>query len=179
MQYEICYLVGEAKDAELDRIKGEVEQLITGKGGAFVGIETVEKRKLAYPVNKEIRGTYVARRFEFAPSESEEAVESNRISEINKQLTLSADVMRAIVVNAAGLPELKQPEVRSSLLRRDDSRRGGGDRRRPMRPTTGYSRPQASAAPVSAPSAPVEKPVEKAAEPDQNIDQKLDEILNI
>ena len=47
IEYELFYLVGESKDAELPRIRTAVEEVVTSNGGTFLAPMTEEKRKMA------------------------------------------------------------------------------------------------------------------------------------
>jgi ribosomal protein S6 len=111
VEYELFYLVGESKDAELSRIKQDVEKLVIDNEGTFLPPQTEEKRKLAYMVKKESRGTYIARRFTLPDKDERDAsgiaVETHPLVVINRALQLSKDVLRFLIVNAAGMPELK------------------------------------------------------------------------
>lgn len=144
IEYELFYLVGESKEAELPRIKEEVEAIITAEGGTFLAPATEEKRKLAYEVKNEIRGTYIARRFTLADrDEIEETGEVSEIhpqSRINRALTLSKDVLRFIIIRAEDLPELKaiERQERPKTEGRNASRyeRRGSVRPMPEAPVT-------------------------------------------
>lgn len=111
LEYELFYLVGESKDAELPRIREDVEKLIVSFGGTFLPAQTEEKRKLAYLVKKEVRGTYIARRFTLPDKDEQDekgvASEVHPLVEINRALQLSKDVLRFLIVSAKGMPELK------------------------------------------------------------------------
>ena len=111
MEYELFYLVGESKDAELPRIREDVEKLVVSFGGTFLPPQTEEKRKLAYLVKKEARGTYIARRFTLPDKDEQDekgaVVATHPLVEINRALQLSKDVLRFLIVSAAGMPELK------------------------------------------------------------------------
>lgn len=144
IEYELFYLVGESKEAELPRIKEAVEAIITAEGGAFLAPATEEKRKLAYEVKKEIRGTYIARRFTLADrdeiEETGEVSEIHPLSRINRALTLSKDVLRFIIIRAEDLPELKaiERQERPKTEGRNPSRyeRRGSVRPMPEAPVT-------------------------------------------
>lgn len=114
VEYELFYLVGESKDAELSRIKQDVEKLVIDNGGTFLPPQTEEKRKMAYMVEKESRGTYIARRFTLPDKDERDvagvAVETHPLVVINRALQLSKDVLRFLIVNAKGMPELKAIE---------------------------------------------------------------------
>ena len=104
MEYEICYLIGESKELNLDSIKEGVEKIVENAGGSFLEGEFQEKRKMAYEIEKEIRGTYVARRFEVKKV-------NGAVDEITKELNLNNDVLRFIVVKTDELPELRKSEL--------------------------------------------------------------------
>ncbi len=133
VEYELFYLVGETKDAELPRIKETVEKMVTDEGGTFLAPQTEEKRKLAYQIKKEVRGTYIARRFTL-PDHDEvdiETVEVHPITKISRALMLSKDVLRFIVLRADELPELKAiPRVEKPKV---DAKGGRYERRGAMR----------------------------------------------
>ncbi|MDH4330935.1 MAG: 30S ribosomal protein S6, partial [Candidatus Moranbacteria bacterium] len=109
MEYEICYLIGESKETELDSIKKGVEEIITHEGGVLLDSEFLEKRKMAYEIKKEIRGTYIAKRFTVVDKderEEDQYPEKDIISEITTKMNLNNDVLRFIVIKADDLPEL-------------------------------------------------------------------------
>ena len=113
MEYELLYLVGENKEADLDRIKKEVEEIVTKEGGNFSQEEVIEKRKMAYKIDHQIRGTYVAKRFSYLSRDEREKSgieEKDIISKITNKLNLYPDVLRFIMVNTDELPELKERE---------------------------------------------------------------------
>jgi ribosomal protein S6 len=111
VEYELFYAVGESKDAELMRIREDVEKLVVSFGGVFLAPQTEEKRKFAYPVKKEIRGTYIARRFTLPDKDEQDVTgvipETHPLVSINKALLLSKDVPRFLILSADSLPELK------------------------------------------------------------------------
>ncbi|MEK9173937.1 MAG: 30S ribosomal protein S6 [Patescibacteria group bacterium] len=112
VEYELFYLVGETKEAELPRIKEMVQKTITDEGAVLLPLETEEKRKLAYEVKKEIRGIYIARRFTLPDHDEvdQETVEVHPLAKINRALMLSKDILRFLILRADTLPELKAIE---------------------------------------------------------------------
>lgn len=170
-EYELLYLVGETKEAELPRIRSEVEALIQGKGGVFLSAETNDKRRLAYEVKGETRGFYIARRFtlpdaaELVGTEFEaKVVEGDVIADFTRKLSLSKDILRILFLRAEELPELKPIERTAYAPRRDArgriSRRERGVSDAPATPTT--------------PAAQPEKTVSK-----EEMDKQLSEVLDI
>ncbi len=185
-EYELFYLVGDSKEAELPTIRTEVEKIVTDFGGTFLPEETEEKRNLAYEILDERRGTYVARRFTMPeagdePFSAEAPEKVNAIDGMTRLLQLYKPVSRFILIRAEKLPELKAipREERAKPVRRDDRRSSGGGRRFPDR--GGERR---SVEPVRAEKPTVkeeEKPVENEKKPiaQEDLDKQLKEVLDI
>lgn len=124
-EYEIFYLVGETKEADLPRIRTEVETLIKSRGGEFLPAETSDKRRLAYEIKGETRGFYIARRFtlpdttDLVDAELEAKIaEGDAIAYFTQKLTLSKDILRVLFLRAEDLPELK-PIERTEYARKE------------------------------------------------------------
>ncbi len=165
MQYELFYLVGESKESQLDQIKEKIKKIITDEGGKFLEPEIIEKRKLAYKVKRETRGTYIAQRFDLSGEEEPAVV--NKIQNINKKMTLYQNILRFIIVRASDLPELKPHEI----ITRDKFSKPLS--RREERSV--YIRPA-----MRKKEAPAEKPASSEEKREtKSIDEKLEEILNI
>lgn len=160
MRYELFYLVGASKEAELEKIKSDVAEMITSQGGVFEEKETLEKRRLAYEVKHENQGIYIARRFE---------LESEKIKEIIRKLNLYTGVLRFVLSRADELPELKSKEERIAEAKLAASK-------------------EMEAAELKKEEQEKEKTVEKTekmteeekkTESQEDMDKKLEEILNI
>lgn len=165
MQYELFYLIGEAKEPELLRIKEVVKKIVESEGGKWLEPEIIEKRKMAYKIKGQFRGIYAARRFELPEKEEEE---KNEIQSIGKKMKLNPDILRFIIVNARELPELKPHEI---IARDKFSRISAGREERPR-----YTKKPTYKAVEK--EAPAEKPATPKKET-KSIDEKLEEILNI
>lgn len=193
--YELFYLVGDSKEAELPSIREEVEKIVKGFGGSFLPEETEEKRNLAYEIRKERRGTYVARRFTMPVASDEpfsaDAPEAeNAIDGITRQLQLFPSVFRFLIVRAERLPELKAipREERPKPARRDE-RRGGrrfaerAERRidsvRAERPATETKEEPVAEAKEEAKKPATKKPVTKKPIAQEDLDKQLKEVLDI
>lgn len=167
IEYELLYLVGESKDAELPRIREDVEKLITSHGGTFLAPQTEEKRKMAYLVKKEVRGTYIARRFTLPDKDEQEAtgvvVDVHPLTSINRALQLSKDILRFLIVLADDMPELKAIEREERP--RTENRGNRYEKRGAVRPMP---------APIAATKEEEKKPVSAA-----QIDEQLKDVLNI
>ena len=71
--YEFFYLVGQNNEEKLDEIKKEAEQVLIDEGAVFEELEIITKRKLSYKIKHQIRGTYIAKRFEMPQTPSKDA----------------------------------------------------------------------------------------------------------
>jgi len=113
MEYEICYLIGESKEANLDKIRPTVEQIIEKHKGTFVEGEFVRKRRLCYIIKGESRGTYVARRFSVPTRDErdEMSLDYDIMGEMNKELRFNQDVLRFMLIKSDDLPPLKDLEI--------------------------------------------------------------------
>lgn len=110
MQYELFYLIGEAKESELPGIKESVGKIVGNEGGKWLEPEIIEKRKMAYKIKNQFRGIYIARRFEL-PEKDVEEYKTEAIKNISKQIKLNPDIIRFVIMKADDLPELKPHEV--------------------------------------------------------------------
>lgn len=191
-EYELFYLVGETKDAELPRIKTDVEALLTFEGATFLDGETMDKRKLAYLIKKEVRGTYIARRFT-VPQEEEALAEElakrkdevDFIARVTKKLNLSKDVLRFLILRADDLPALAQidrtekPKAAPSG-RRDSRDTRNGDSRDYRRNVAPRVTPEvAKPAEKILTDAPKPEDKEKPVMTKEEMDEKLKAVLDI
>jgi ribosomal protein S6 len=158
MQYELFYLVGASKDANLEKIRTDIKNIVLEEGGVFEEKEVIEKRKLSYAVKHETHGIYVAQRFELADKE--------KVQAINKKINLYPDVLRVLLSRADELPELRTKEERMRAFSAETPEA------RPAKKEELKKENIISQKPSQA-----EAPAEKADS--QDIDKKLEEILNI
>lgn len=170
MQYELFYLVGNSKEADLAKIKAEVAEIVTSEGGVFEEKQVVEKRKMAYKIKRENRGFYVAQRFNLD--------EPEKVQDINRKLGLYTNIVRGIIVRTDDLPELTSREEREAKATREVKT----EVKKPVKVEAKVSAPKV--APVTESKAEETAPVEKAPEKvekldEEDIDKKLEEILNI
>ncbi len=165
IEYELFFLVGESQEADKDAIATRVVDIIKSEGGTFLEPVTEEKRKLAYEIQGEIRGTFIARRFTL-PGTDELAEERGTdeihpLDKMNRALQLDKGVLRFLIVRADNLPELKAIE-RVEKPRTD---RRSYEKRSP--------RPQSDA------PAPVKPTEEQKAVTNEAIDEQLKSKLDI
>lgn len=97
--YEFMMIVKQAlSDEEAERAMGKVKGLIAKHGGSLVSAENWGKRKLAYPVRKEKKGTYLL--FQFSG-------DGRLPSELEKNCRLDDAVVKFLTVKV----ERKPPKV--------------------------------------------------------------------
>jgi ribosomal protein S6 len=188
MQYELFYLVGERQEANLDAIKEEVNGILALEQANLVGEELSEKRKLAYEIKHQKKGTYITRRFEL-PEIDFWADEANAdrefcIQAITNKLNLNNNVLRFLIVKTEDLPDLGAKDRRKAQeltmqkgqgQQRPGQRPGQRQDSRPMRPAP---RPAATMAPKVKPQPkPEAAPTETKKEAGKDIDKQLDELL--
>lgn len=203
MQYELFYLVGERQEATLDEIRVQVGEMLASEGAKLLEPELTEKRKLAYEIKHQRKGTYVTRRFELEEvdywadeknSEKEFGIES-----ITKKLNLAKNVLRFLIVKTDDLPDLGAKERRKA----QEMKNQRPETARPQRPerrdaSRHFGKPVPAAAPSTAPKGTVAAPKEETAAPKieeketaakivketkkenvKDIDKQLDDLLNI
>jgi small subunit ribosomal protein S6 len=90
--YEAMFLVDTGDAAAWDDMTRHLEGILTRTGGEVIGITRWDERKLAYPVGKHKRGTYVLAFFAMQ--------EGDGITEIEHACRLSEKVVRLLVLRA-------------------------------------------------------------------------------
>ena len=89
--YELVLIVSpEVVEEKFDATIDNVSQFITEKGGTISNVEQWGKRRLAYPIEHFMEGSYVLTRFRLKPALSKE-LEAN--------LQISEEVLRHLLVN--------------------------------------------------------------------------------
>lgn len=169
MQYELFYLVGASKEADLPKIKAEIAELVTSSGAEFSEKQVVEKRKMAYEIQRENRGFYVAQRFSLEDAE--------KIQSITRKLNLYAGILRSIIVRTDELPELTSREERETKSKAEPK----FEAKKPVR-SEGEKVSEAKPTEIKREEKEPETTEEAAPETkldEADIDKKLEEILNI
>ena len=90
--YEAMFLVDTGDAAIWDDLTKHVEDILGRSGGELVGITRWDERKLAYPVGKHKRGTYILAFFHMSSGDG--------MGEIEHDCRLSAKIVRALVLKA-------------------------------------------------------------------------------
>src|ERR1700676_3869047 len=93
--YEVTYIMRPSlEEAEIDLKVDQVAKVLKDNGGQLVGeIEKMGKRRLAYEDDVVREGYYVVMKFQSEPATAKE---------LERQLRLNEDVMRALLINVNG-----------------------------------------------------------------------------
>lgn len=120
--YEVPFiLTPNVTDEEVDRVVGQLEQVVADKGGKVVKIDRMGRRRLAYPIRKFREGNYVLLLVEGSGRE---------IAELERRLRVSSDiVLRYITIRID--EDLKRAEKirarrQARSLKRPRKSEGGG-----------------------------------------------------
>ncbi len=91
IDYEVTYILKPSlEEAEIDERISTLSGVLTNNGGELVGeIEKMGKRRLAYEIDDTREGFYVVMKFK---SEAAQA------KELERQMRLSEDVMRSLLI---------------------------------------------------------------------------------
>lgn len=194
MQYELFYLIGERQEANLAEIKEEIGKMLVSEKATLLDPEVTEKRKLAYEIKHQKKGTYITRRFELPEDLASEA--ESGIQSITRKLNLNSNVLRSIIVKTSELPELGAKERRQQMeqqnpkdAKRPEAKPAKAERKAEEQPVAKKivkeEKPaetvEASKEEVKKEEVKAEKAPKKAApkKEEKDIDKQLDELLNI
>lgn len=176
MKYEIFYLIGGSREADAEKIKNEIKEIITKKGGVFEEKETLEKRRLSYKVKHETHGIYIAQRFELEDAEA--------LKDINRKINLHTGVLRFILSRADELPLLKSKEERIAEASQKESGARVKDTEKTTKKAVRTEKPseeKEKKADSKLENETTDEKEDKSAKENkgEDIDKKLEEILNI
>ena len=181
MEYELFYLIGASKEAEVEEIKKEAEGIVEQAGGKFLEKTTVEKRRLSYEVKHETHGIYIARRFELEDGEA--------IQKITKNLNLNGNVLRFIISRAQDLPQLLSKEERMEEAAKEKKAEKTKEVKKPRETKKKEAEKNETKEAKKEQDDSVKNPEEEGKKEtadseeekneDEDIDKKLEEILNI
>lgn len=160
MKYELFYLIGASREADMEKIREDVKKTVQDTGGVFEEKETLEKRRLAYKIKHETHGIFIAQRFELPEIET--------IKDISQKLNLYTGVLRFVISRTEDLPEMKSKEERIKEATKRDSAEAD-TKERSIAKTVEKKEEQK----------PEAKKEETTPSNDDDIDKRLEEILNI
>ena len=93
-KYEIMFIVKNTIEEEkVKKIADSLKDLITNDKGNIIDFKEIGKRKLAYPIKKEVTGTYYVM-----------TVEANHdtIKEFNRKVSINENVLRHLIIKKEG-----------------------------------------------------------------------------
>lgn len=181
--YELLYIVHPDLEGSTDKVTERVTAFIKKAGGEIASQEDWGKRKLAYKLAKNDYGVYVLVNF---------SVDSVKLHEVERDLRLSEEVLRSMIV---AVPELKEVKVKPKKEKKEAEKVKAeepasiivsDEEAKPVKKTTAKAKTVATKdEPVkektAAKKTPAKKPAKKAeadeAERLKKLDEKLDELL--
>jgi len=163
MKYELFYLVGESNKSKLEEIKENMKQTIIKEGGSFLEPQLTKERKMSYEIKNEIRGIYVAQRFE-TPEKESEKYNPELIHNVIKKFNLNSDILRFILVRADELPELSERKKEEQKMKPKFETREDRTKQKPE---------------IKKIKEKSEENKKEDKETQEDIDKKLEEILKI
>ena len=93
-RYEIMFIVKNTIEEEkVKKIADSLKDLITNDKGNIIDFKEMGKRKLAYPIKKEVTGTYYVM-----------TVEANHdtIKEFSRKVSINENVLRHLIIKKEG-----------------------------------------------------------------------------
>lgn len=109
--YEIIYL--SSKKIGDDKTRKIVNSIITKEGGKIIEESTLPKEKFAYPVKKQVGGSFLMANFIIEPQE---------IEKIDKKLKLQKEILRFMITAKKEIKErmvLPKKEKKKAFQKRD------------------------------------------------------------
>lgn len=102
-QYETIVVINPNVESEsVEKIIGDIEELMSGDGGKVTKLENWGKRRLAYEVKGNKDGIYVLLNFEAEPK---------LIQRLERYFILNEQIIKYMTVRAENLPEPRRREV--------------------------------------------------------------------
>jgi len=95
-EYELMFVL--TPDLQEDGVTAATERvngMITNRGGEITKVDTWGRRRLAYPIRHHLDGFYTVMRFK---------LEANLTEELDRNLRLTEQVMRHLIVHAEEVP---------------------------------------------------------------------------
>lgn len=93
-RYEIMFIVKNTIEEEkVKKIADSLKDLITNDKGNIIDFKEMGKRKLAYPIKKEVTGTYYVMNVE---------ANHDTIKEFSRKVSINENVLRHLVIKKEG-----------------------------------------------------------------------------
>ena len=92
--YEIMFIVKNTIDDDANKkVSEELKNLITNDKGKIIEFKEMGKRKLAYPINKELTGTYYVMTV---------SAKTETIEEFDRKVSINENVLRHLILSKEG-----------------------------------------------------------------------------
>jgi small subunit ribosomal protein S6 len=92
--YELVFIAHpDLEEDDLAEIREQIGNLITSSGGQVTGVDLWGRRRLAYPVAKQLEGHYALMRFELDPP---------HLPELERMMKLDSRILRRLLVRTDG-----------------------------------------------------------------------------
>lgn len=93
-KYEIMFIIKNTiEDAEVVKVAESLKDLILNDKGTIIEFKEMGKRKLAYPIKKELTGTYYVMNVEAS---------HDTIKEFDRKVLINENVLRHLVIKKEG-----------------------------------------------------------------------------
>lgn len=93
-KYEIMFIIKNTIDDEtISKEADNMQKLITSDGGKIIEFKEMGKRKLAYPIKKELMGTYYVMMVE---------AKHETIKEFDRKVLINENVLRHLIIKNEG-----------------------------------------------------------------------------
>ena len=90
-KYEIMFIVKTTlEESKLEEVTKEAQRLITDRKGKVIEFKDLGRKKLAYPINKEVSGFYYLMNVE---------ADTDTIQEFARKLRINENVLRHLILN--------------------------------------------------------------------------------
>ena len=92
--YEIMFIVKNTiEDEKVEKLAESLKKLITDNKGKVIEFTEMGKRKLAYPIKKELTGTYYVMTV---------SASSDTIKEFDRKVSINENVLRHLILKKEG-----------------------------------------------------------------------------
>lgn len=92
--YEIMYIIKNTiEDAEVKKVSDSLQKIITDDKGKIIEFKEMGKRKLAYPIKKELTGTYYVMTVNAS---------HDTIREFDRKVLINENVLRHLIIKKEG-----------------------------------------------------------------------------
>lgn len=89
-QYELTYLVSDnVSESDITKVTGKIGGYVSDEGGKVLKEESWGRRKLAYPINKQLFATYITTSFELEP---------DKLRSLEREIKHENDVIRHLLI---------------------------------------------------------------------------------